>query len=161
MNKITIFILSISLWLLLTWTFEPVTVLLGLGMAGVTSFILSDDFRGKPHKFWQPHRYGYFLRYIPFFMWELAKANLLMAYRILAPKLPIKPGIVKVRTGLKSHTGRAFLANSITLTPGTMTVDMKDSALYIHWIYVSTTDEKEATGKIPGLFEKYLQEVFE
>ncbi|MFH2069492.1 MAG: Na+/H+ antiporter subunit E [Candidatus Omnitrophota bacterium] len=161
MNRATTFILSFALWLLLTWTFDPVTVLLGLGMAGVTSFILADDFRGKPHKFWQPRRYGYFLRYIPFFAYELARANFLMAYRILSPKLPIKPGLVKARTGLKSHTGRAFLANSITLTPGTMTVDMQEDTLYIHWIYTPTTDEKEVTRKIPGPFEKYLQEVFE
>ncbi len=161
MNRVTTFILSLALWLLLTWTIDPVTVLLGLGMAGITSFILADDFRGKPHKFWEPRRYGYFLRYIPFFIYELAKANLLMAYRILSPKLPIKPALVKARTNLKSHTGRAFLANSITLTPGTMTVDMKDDTLYVHWIYAPTTEEKEVTQKIPGLFEKYIQEVFE
>lgn len=161
MNRITTFILSFTLWLLLTWTIDPVTVILGLGMAGVTSFILADDFRGKPHKFWQPRRYKYFLLYIPFFGYELAKANLVMAYRILSPKLPIMPAIVKARTNLKSHTGRAFLANSITLTPGTMTVEMKEDALYVHCIYAPTTDEKEVTRKIPGIFEKYLKEVFE
>ena len=161
MNRITAFLLSFILWLLLTWTLDPATVILGLGMAGVTSFILSDDFRGKPHKFWQPRRYGYFLRYIPFFGYQLAKSNLIMAYRILSPQLLIKPAIVKAKTNLTSHTGRAFLANSITLTPGTMTVEMTDNTLYIHWIYASTTDEKEVTREIPGIFEKYLQEVFE
>jgi multicomponent Na+:H+ antiporter subunit E len=84
-----------------------------------------------------------------------------MAYRVLHPELPISPGIVKVKTEMTSPLGRTFLANYITLTPGTLTVDMEGEYLYIHWIYVMTEDVEKATGIIAGRFESILKRVFE
>ncbi len=108
-----------------------------------------------------PHRIWWFLKYIPVFIWAMIKANLDVAYRVLHPKRPIKPGIVRIRTGLKNPVGKLALANSITLTPGTMTMQIIDDKYYIHWIYVHSEDEKEAGEIIKGEFEKYLKEVFE
>lgn len=53
-----------------------------------------------------------------------------------------------------------MLANSISLTPGTITVDIKDDILYIHWIDVSSTDIEVATKKIVSSFEKYLEVMY-
>ena len=64
------------------------------------------------------------LLYAFVFLFEMAKANLQVAYLVLHPKMPIHPGIVRVKTGIQSELGRTFLANSITLTPGTLTVDL-------------------------------------
>jgi multicomponent Na+:H+ antiporter subunit E len=84
-----------------------------------------------------------------------------VAYRVLHPKLPIEPGIVKVKTSLSTLTGRVALANSITLTPGTLTVDLTDDGyLYVHWINVRAVDVEEATRKIVKRFEPILKEVF-
>ena len=94
------------------------------------------------------------------FLWELIKANFDVAKRVISPKLPINPGIVKVKTKLKSPIGRAFLANSITLTPGTLTVEMKDDYFYIHWIDVTSDDIEGATKSIVSSFEKYLEVIF-
>jgi multicomponent Na+:H+ antiporter subunit E len=62
---------------------------------------------------------------------EIIKANLDVALRVIKPVIPINPGIVKVKTKLKTPMGRLILTNSITLTPGTLTVDIK----MIHYIY--------------------------
>jgi multicomponent Na+:H+ antiporter subunit E len=77
--------------------------------------------------------------------------------------LPIRPGIVKVRTTLKSDTALTFLANSITLTPGTFCVDIKpeDGILYIHWINVESEDTEKATQLIVNKFEGVLKRIFE
>ena len=108
-----------------------------------------------------PHRVWWFLKYIPVFIWAMILANFDVAYRVIHPKRPIKPGIVRIRTDLKSPAGKLALANSITLTPGTMTMQIVDDKYYIHWIYVHSEDEEEAGDMIKGKFEKYLKEVFE
>jgi multicomponent Na+:H+ antiporter subunit E len=79
---------------------------------------------------------------------------------VITPSLPINPGIVEVKTKLKSNMGRMILANSITLTPGTLTIDIKDDTLYIHWIDVKTEDVNEATEQIVRKFEKYLEKIY-
>jgi multicomponent Na+:H+ antiporter subunit E len=96
-------------------------------------------------------------------MWECLKANIDVALRVLNPTLPINPGIVKVKTTLKSDTGLTFLANSITLTPGTLCVDIdpEEGALYIHWIDVQSQDIDVATQKIVTKFENVLKKIFE
>ncbi|MFO7896871.1 MAG: Na+/H+ antiporter subunit E [Candidatus Cloacimonadales bacterium] len=99
----------------------------------------------------------YFIRYIFVFLYELIKSNLDVAFRVVHPSLPINPGIVRVKTKLKSRLGRVMLANSITLTPGTLTVETDGEDFYIHWIDVSASDIDTATEKIVHKFEKYLE----
>jgi len=100
------------------------------------------------------------LIYIFIFMVELVKSNFDVAFRVLHPKLPINPGIVKVRTKLKSKLGRIILANSITLTPGTLTVEIQQDYYYIHWIDVTAEDIDRSTELIVKKFEKYLEVIF-
>lgn len=81
----------------------------------------------------------------PFFL-EMAKSNIDMAYRIITKD--INPGIIKAKTELKTDFGVTLLANSITLTPGTLTVDLNEkNDLFIHWINVQK-DETKAYGKL-------------
>jgi multicomponent Na+:H+ antiporter subunit E len=75
--------------------------------------------------------------------------------------MPIRPGIVKVRTTLKSDMAKMLLANSITMTPGTISVDIIDDCLYIHWIYISSEDPEVYTEIITGAFEKYIKRIIE
>jgi multicomponent Na+:H+ antiporter subunit E len=107
-----------------------------------------------------PKSIVYMVAYVFVFLWELLKSNVDVALRVINPRLPINPGIVKVRTSLKSPLGRAILANSITLTPGTLTVEMKDEFFYIHWIDVTSEDIEGATASIVSHFEKYLEIIF-
>ena len=77
---------------------------------------------------------------------NMAKANIDVAYRVITGK--IKPGIVKISPGLKTGLGMTILANSITLTPGTLSVDIDKDSLYVHWINIKnkTPDTKEVCG---------------
>jgi multicomponent Na+:H+ antiporter subunit E len=101
--------------------------------------------------------------YFFIFLWEMLKANIHVAYIVIHPRLPIKPAIVKIKTGLKSEAAITMLTSSITLTPGTLTVDVNKTKneLYIHWIDAAATDADEATKTITGTLEKYLKGVFE
>ena len=78
----------------------------------------------------------------PFFI-ELAKANLDVAYRVITGR--IRPGIIRLRSGMKSDFALFLLANSITLTPGTLTVDLdeKSNDLFIHVINIDEVTEKK------------------
>ena len=101
-----------------------------------------------------------FLCYIPYFLYYCIRANFDVAYRVIHPDLPIRPGIVKVQTRLKSDLAKTFLANSITLTPGTLTVDIQEQTFYVHWINVPEKPE-EWTRLIIQRFEPLLAEIFE
>jgi multicomponent Na+:H+ antiporter subunit E len=107
-------------------------------------------------------RVFWFLVYLPVFFYYVMKANLDVVYRALHPKMPIKPGIVKIKTTLKTESGITALANSITLTPGTLTVDLTDDGfMYIHWINVKAEDVEHATRHIAQRFEWFLKKIFE
>jgi multicomponent Na+:H+ antiporter subunit E len=118
-------------------------------------------FTKKPVKFLQIHRLLWLIIYIPVFIWYMLRANIDVAYRVLHPERPIKPGIVKIKTILKTDVAKVFLANSITLTPGTMTCEIDGEHLYIHWIWVQTAHEDKASRIIAHPFEKYLRRIFE
>jgi len=98
--------------------------------------------------------------FLAYFLKELVKSNLKLATVVLSPELPVKPGIVKVHTRLKSRMGRLLLTNSITLTPGTLTVDIVGQDLYIHWVTVESVDIDAATASIVAGFEHYLEVMY-
>ncbi|BEP29448.1 Na+/H+ antiporter subunit E [Helicovermis profundi] len=102
----------------------------------------------------------FFVVYIPVFLLELIKANLDVAYRVLSPSMPINPGFVRIPTNIKSEYGRLTLANSITLTPGTISVDVSDDSVYIHWIDVKGSNNEEYQKNVSGSFEKILGGIF-
>ena len=95
--------------------------------------------------------------YLIHFFAALVRANLDVARRVLTPSLPIRPGVVEVRTGLQSSLGRLLLANSITLTPGTLTVDVQDERILVHWIDCPPEiDVEQATRAIAASFERHI-----
>lgn len=102
--------------------------------------------------------------FIPMYIWELIKANWDVAKRALSPNIKVKPAIVKIDTDLKSDWGLAMLSNCITLTPGTITMDIYEeddkNSMYIHWINAETEDTEEASKIIKGKFEPYVGRLF-
>jgi len=161
MRYITLFILTFLFWMLLTLSVSLPALLAGAAVALLSALIFGPYFDLSLHKFIQPQRYFWLIIYLLIFIWECIKANFDVAYRVLHPAMPIKPGIVKVPLNISSETGRAFLANSITMTPGTISVDIVDDILYVHWIYVSSEDPEVYTRKISGRFERYIKKIFE
>jgi len=162
-SRIVLFILGYLTWTLLVWPLDYQHALVGIFVAGLVAALTGDMFTQRPSHFKQPVRYLWFCCYILVFLWECLKANIDVALRVLSPGLPINPGIVKIKTNLKSDTGLTFLANSITLTPGTLCVDIdaKEGILYIHWIDVKEKDILRATEVIAGKFEGILTKIFE
>jgi len=161
MRYVTVFILSMIFWLMLTFEFTIPNLIVGVVSSLLTSVFFTRFFVKNVYKLIQPKRYFWFLVYLFVFIWECIKANIDVAYRVLHPKMPIRPGIVKVRTTLKSDLAKMLLANSITMTPGTISVDIIDEYLYIHWIYIKSEDPEVYTGIITGPFEKYIKRIIE
>ena len=162
-SRIVLFILGYIVWALLNWAPDWQHLLIGVFVAGLAALLAGDLFPARFELLFDAKRYYWTLYYIPVFLWECVKANLDVAYRVLHPDLPIRPGIVKIRTSLKSDIALTFLANSITLTPGTMCVDIdKDKGiLYIHGISVQDETVEGATKIIASKFERIIKGIFE
>jgi multicomponent Na+:H+ antiporter subunit E len=152
---------AMAIWLLLTWSVGWPSLAVGAVLSLVTAVVFGGELPLEPVRLLNPRRWLWLLVYIPVFAYQCFKANLDVALRVLSPGLALKPGIVKIRTSLKSDLARTFLANSITLTPGTMTVEIEDDVLYIHWIDVKTEDPEKAGQIIKGPFERLLARIFD
>ena len=155
-----LFVTLMLFWLMLSGKLDADVLIVGAVASLIIALLYRDglsfftEFRFTPQALVAGFRYyGYFLR-------ELFKSNLKMAAIVLSPSLPITPGIVKVRTRLKSRMGRLMLANSITLTPGTLTVEMAGEWLYIHCVTLGATDIEAATAEIVSGFESYLEVMY-
>ena len=107
-----------------------------------------------------PGRVYHFVLYTGVFLVELVRANINMMRYVFAPRIDIKPGIVRIKTKLKTPVGRLALANSIALTPGSLVIDIEGEDLFIHWLDVKTTNTDEATRTIAGAFEDHLGKTF-
>jgi multicomponent Na+:H+ antiporter subunit E len=176
MRRVVVFVTTYVVWLLLTFPYDVARVgaglpvwdaqsaLLGLGAAAVCAIILpASILQLYSLKVLNPVRWFWALLYLPVLFYHIIAANLQVAYIVLHPDMPIRPGIVRVRTSLKTSAARTVLANSITLTPGTFTVDMDDDegVLYIHWLTVEAEDEEGASEAIASRFEPLLKRIFE
>ena len=91
------------------------------------------------------------------------KAHFDVAKRILHPKIPINPGIVRVPYHVETDYAKVTIANSITNTPGTVVVDLDEDRryYYVHWINVKAPDEKTTYENIVKTFEKYAKKIFD
>ena len=155
-----LFVLSEVVWFALTSSFHFQEVIIGIFVSFILSLFLSRRYLELSLPPLSLKRVAFFILYILVLFKEIIKANFDVAYRVVHPKMPIKPGIVIIKTGLKSDIAKMILANSITLTPGTFTLDIIDDSLLIHWINVRTENIAEATEIIGEKFEKYLRVVF-
>jgi len=145
------------------WSIEE--ILLGLILSLITGFVTRNVFVKKDLRMLNPIRWIIFVWYIigPFFV-GMAKANFDVAYRVITGK--INPGIVKISPDLKTDLGITLLANSITLTPGTLSVDIDEEKndLYIHWINVKEDVLKGDSVDckyICGNFDKWIRRITE
>lgn len=160
-----IFAASALMYLLLVWAggaIEWIEIVIAVLFGGLISIMAK---KWNPnitlrHSWLNPVRLLRFVVYLfgPFLM-ALIQANLDVAMRVITGK--INPGIVRIPTGLASDGALTLLANSITLTPGTLTVDADDESrdLYIHWINVTT--ETPDASDICGTFPEWARRIAE
>ncbi len=136
---------SIVLW-------SPIEIGVGIVIAILIGLISSSLPRHPSMKALNPIRWLKFGVYLILFFIQMAKSNIDVAIRVITGH--VNPGIVKVPSKQKTQTGLVLLANSITLTPGTLTIDTdKDYNLYIHWIDVKKKhpDVEDVADGLPKL----------
>ncbi len=155
-----LFVISLLAWLGLTSSLRLQEVLVGVGICVVLSLWLGQQYSRLGLPPLGAKRLLFLLAYLLVLAFEILRANLDVAYRVLHPAMPIRPGVVVIRTGLTSDIAKMILANSITLTPGTFTLDVVGDRLLIHWINVRTDDMEEASRLIGERFERYLRVIF-
>ena len=153
-------LLLMIVWIAFTTTFTSEELITGAIVSMIISLLSIRMFTCCKLSILAPKRIFYMIVYFFVFIIALIRANFDVARRVLTPSLPINPGIVKFKTKLKTDYSKMVLANSITLTPGTLSVDIIDDTFYIHWIDVKTTDPEKAFKDIAWQFEKILLKIF-
>lgn len=157
---INLWLTLLLIWVIANGTLATETIIAGVVISAVIALAFAAFSRVYSVIRWSPKVVIYYLMYLGVFLMELVKANLNVMRLVFSPSINIKPGIVEIKTKLKSPIGRLALANSITLTPGTLVVDIKQDSLFIHWIDISATDPTAATEAISARFEKYLKVIY-
>jgi len=142
-------------WMALTGEFDSANFLVGLVVGYFALWLTQGPRRDSPYF----HKVPRVIRFSLFFLWELTKANLRVAYDVLTPRHRMSPGIVAIPLDAKTDVEITLLANLITLTPGTLSIDVSPDRrfLYVHAMYIEDVEHFKRLLK-QGL-EKRLLEV--
>ncbi len=115
------------------FSLEPFELVTGAITAGIVAAVLSKiALKGPPQLGQLPGQLARMALYVPYLLWEIARANVAIAYVVLHPKLPIDPSLERFEAAVWGDVPATTLANSITLTPGTLTVDVSEREFYVH-----------------------------
>jgi len=141
-------------WILLSGEFTFILITSGVVASLITAYLSHDIFIGKADLKTETGRVFKFIVYIPWLLWEIILANVEIAYLVLSPKPLVDPQIVRFKNDLKTDLGIVTLAHSITLTPGTVTVDANREEFVIHAIW-----QKSAEGIISGEMQRKVKKI--
>ena len=142
LHSISLGLVLFGVWLLLSGLFEP--LLLGLGVLSCVIVVLIAHRMDVIDREGLPIHLGW--RIVAYWVWlavEIVKANLDVARRVLDPKLPIHPVLVRVKASQASELGQVIYANSITLTPGTVSMQVEGGEILVHAIARETAEDLE------------------
>jgi multicomponent Na+:H+ antiporter subunit E len=123
-------------WFLLSWKFDQPHIIFG-AISVVAVLLLNYNifriqfFRGDIPE-WERIRIVGFVRYLPWLLLEIVLASLQVAYVVLHPRMPIKPLLLRFNVKLPNLAAKIILGNSITLTPGTITIELKEDEFLVH-----------------------------
>lgn len=148
------YLIVLVFWILLSAHFDPFHLGAGIVCSGIVAYA-SHDLLFKDtgnHRLTKTLR---FIAYLPWLIYQIVLANIDVAKRALSPSMPIDPQVVTFKTMLKSDVARTTLANSITLTPGTVTIDIVDDVFYVHAIAKEPADDL-----LGGAMERRVAHVF-
>ena len=128
------------LWMILTGSFTGPSFVVGFLFGYICLAVMQSQI---------PALKGYAQRvpgvigFVFYFFWQVIKANAVVAYDVATPRLSIKPGVIALPLELNSATGITILANFITLTPGTLSLDVSDdrNVLFVHAMYLDDEEE--------------------
>ena len=133
-------VLLFALWMVLTSNVQIFNIVVGLAVSFSIALLYTKLFTHKAFEFISP---VWFMVYLYVLLKNLILSNLQISKRILSKDMNLSPAIVAVKTNLESDWRKLLLANSITLTPGTLTLDIKDDTLFIHVIEYNEGSNKE------------------
>ena len=149
------YVLLFCFWLLLNGNVTPEIVLLGLAVTALMALLEYTLFGYTPKTEGMLLRKApVFCAYIPVLMWEILKAGWAVSKVVLFRRYKVTPTLVTFRTDLKTEFGRFLLANSITLTPGTITVQVKGDRLTVHCLDKSMLDTSD-----DGVFQCWIRKL--
>lgn len=155
--RLLIFALLMVTWLVFSGLFDAFHITLGILSAAFVTWI-SSDMLFDNREISAPTRLGQavrMVRYLAWLLWQVVLSNMDILKLALSPDLKkVEPRIVKIQTGLKSDFEKFLLANSITLTPGTITVKILGDVFYVHAI-----SEHAAKG-LDGEMERRIAAIF-
>lgn len=141
-----------GVWLLLSGYFQPLLLILGVA-SSILAMLLAWRMRLLEAS-WRPAMGLRFLAFLPWLIWEVVKSNVQVARVVLDLRLPISPRIIRLPSPATSDEGRALYANSITLTPGTVTLAVDDRGFEVHAL-----TEEAATGLEEGGMARRVAQV--
>lgn len=140
MRVLTSFLVLLATWFVLSGHFTPFLSTLGV-VASAAIVVLVHRLHVHGSGPWPLLVLRLGVSYLPWLAWQVARANLDVAARVWHPKLPISPRFVRVPHGLRTGAGLALHANSITLTPGTVTVAVEGDELLVHALTATAADD--------------------
>jgi len=131
-QRISLLVALFVFWLLLSGHYTPFLLVAGLGCC-IAVVVFCDRFMSVLDTEGHPVHLGRnALFYWPWLLWEIAKAAWDVTKRILHPSLPISPVMLRVKATQRTDVGRVIYANSITLTPGTISMELEDDVILVH-----------------------------
>lgn len=156
MSYFMTFLLLLPVWIIWSGMLDAFHLALGVISCAIVSFLSHDLlFKRRDFKGWGREA-GRFIQYLPWLLYQVVIANFHVVYLVLHPKMPIEPRIVRYKSGLKKDLSRVAFANSITLTPGTITADIVDGEYVVHALSKKTADDL-----VSGDMEKRVARIFE
>jgi multicomponent Na+:H+ antiporter subunit E len=175
LKSIIQFVLLMVVWLLLSGHYDFTHVFMGVISVAI---VMALHWRLRKYYFFQEElkeaeaqrkglvpvqlRFLRLLYYLPWLILQIVIASLQVAYVVLRPKMPIDPSIIKFKTNLPNASAKVILGNSITLTPGTITVGLDDDEFIVHAIMDASSSgilDGSLPGEVAKLYEKKTGEV--
>ena len=148
-------------WLLFSSSFEAFSIISGVAGACFIAALTYDEFIASHEaslNSFMP-RPVMFLGYLLLLIYHFYRASFIMLGAVFHGR--VNPRIVHFRTRMKSDVGRMVLANSITFTPGTITLDLNDDHLIVHWFFCNTSHSGAAGEAVKGQLERQLRRVWQ
>jgi len=149
------------IWIGLILSLDTQELVIGLAAALIVSVATGGALTGNLFRLLKPARLAAAVEYVFYFIWQMVKANIDIFFRVFKPVIPVRPGIVKAGLHVKSPRARSIVANSITLTPGTITVDTRGDFIFVHWVFLPEGDVHEKTQQMVDSFAGRLEKIFE
>ena len=147
-------LIMFSFWIFLSGKFSFILLLSGIISSLLVSYMSNDLLIGNGDMKLGFIRTIRFIRFLPWLLWQIVLANIDLALRTLHPKMPINPMLINFKNNLKTDLGMVILANSITLTPGTVTIDVNENEFLVHVI-----SEKAAQSLISGEMQARVKKI--